>query len=316
MNRKIFLTCLTVLGIFTAAESQTAKWQQDPITIDGVADDWGGPIRFYNSDSKINYEFRNDAQNLYLIVKTSDQMMQRQLMIAGFKLKFKTKSEPTINATIAFAGLSGKNMPRPDKDKMKQRTNRDAQNMNSEMPENPDMSANPDEMQLPPMPSHKDTVKLDGFLYAPREITVGNNGASEGICIAKTGFERAKEIAYEFKIPIREFAGDNYNLEKFADTQIQLQILIDAPSGNRSGGGRSGMSMHGGGMGGPGGGMGGPGGGMGGGPGGGGGDMGGGPGGDDMGGGMGQGPGDEMGQGSSMSAKKISAKFTLATKPQ
>lgn len=316
MKRKILLTCLTTLGLFSVAEAQTAKWQSAPITIDGNADDWGGPIRFYNSDSRINYEFRNDAQNLYLIVKTSDQMMQRQMMIAGFKLKFKTKSEPTINASIAFAGFADKKKPLPDKDKMKERPKLEAQNAGSEAADNPDIQRNPDDMQMPPMANHKDTVKLDGFLYAPRNVIVGDD-TQTGICISKTGFERAKEMAYEFKIPIREFAGDNFNLDKFSETQIQLQILIDAPSGSRSGGGRSGMGMRGG-MGGPGGGMGGPGGGMGGGPGGGGdmGGMGGGPGGDEMGGGMGQGPGDEMSQGSSMSAKKINAKFTLATKPQ
>jgi hypothetical protein len=165
-----------------------------------------------------------------------------------------------------------------------------------------------DDMDMLPEMNHKDTLQTEGFQFADKIIS--DNIVPGQICFAKTKDMWAKDMVYELAIPIREFAGKDYELSSLSDVQFQVQIIVNSMSSS-SFGGRGGMSGHmSGGMGGPGGGMGGgPGGGMGGGPGG---DMGGGgPGGD-----MGGGPEGGMDEGSSMTRKTINAQFYLAVKPQ
>lgn len=313
MIRKFFVLCLIVSGtLMTSLGAQTnvVKWQQSPIGIDGIADDWGATIRFFNSESRIHYEFRNDDKNVYIILKTNDEQMKRQLLMAGMKLKFKVKTEPKTYASINFPSMieGRKPMPPGVKDG-KQGMGKGApkaqtQQNDQEMPMDEDMD------MLPEM-NHKDTLQTEGFQFADKIIS--DNIFPGEICFAKTKDMRAKDMVYELAIPIREFAGKDYELSSLSDVQFQVQIIVNSMSSSSSGG-RGGMSGRmSGGMGGPGGGMGGgmggPGGGMGGGPGG---DMGGGgPGGD-----MGGGPEGGMDEGSSMTRKTINAQFYLSVKPQ
>jgi hypothetical protein len=71
MTKKIFLTCLLSAGLSTGiyAQISVAKWQPNPVIIDGNPNEWGTNPRFFNAESNVLYEFRNDAQNLYIILK-------------------------------------------------------------------------------------------------------------------------------------------------------------------------------------------------------------------------------------------------------
>lgn len=311
MIRKFFVLCLFITGaLMTPVVAQTngVKWQQSPIGVDGNADDWGATIRFFNSESRIHYEFRNDDKNVYIILKTNDEQMKRQLLMAGMNLKFKVKTDPKTYASINFPSMMEGRKPMPQGVKNgKQGMGKGApkaqtQQNDQQMPVDEDMD------MLPEM-NHKDTLQTEGFQFADK--IVSDNIVPGQICFAKTKDMRAKDMVYELAVPIREFAGKEYDLANLSDVQFQVQIIVNSMSSSSSGG-RGGMSGHmSGGMGGPGGGMGGgPGGGMGGGPGG---DMGGGGPGGDMGGG---GPEGGMDEGSSMTRKTINTQFYLAVKPQ
>ena len=92
---KLLNSVLLVLLVFStdlSAQTSAAKWQSQPIVIDGNGSEWGMLPRFFNTESNLKYEFRNDAQNLYFILKAGDRATQMQLFQAGFSVKFKLKT--------------------------------------------------------------------------------------------------------------------------------------------------------------------------------------------------------------------------------
>ena len=256
----------------TFAQS-SSKWQPQSIIIDGDGSDWGTVPRFFNAESSVKYEFRNDAQNLYIILNAASRSTQMQMQMAGFSVKLKVKSSTPFKAGIQFSGMKKGEMP-PKK----------------EGPEGKPENLS-DQMSLEPKEMPKDTALLDGFLFAKGKV-ISDNDDQEGIGFARNKSNR-DQACYEIRIPLRELFGNNYSLETVSNTTIQLQVVINELStkdGKKGKGGMRGNRMHGG----PGG--------MGGGPG------GGGPGGDmdgEMGGGM---PGGgEMGRGQEMDESSLSS---------
>ena len=63
---QVILSCLLGLSSVSFAQSSISKWQAQPIVIDGDRADWVNIPRFFDSQSNVQYEFRNDAQNLFL----------------------------------------------------------------------------------------------------------------------------------------------------------------------------------------------------------------------------------------------------------
>src|ERR1035437_4648950 len=104
MKRLFQLTLLTVLSLFSGAMAQvsTSHWQAQPIAIDGDGSEWGTNPRFFNAESNVKYEFRNDDKNLYLIIKSADRAVQMQLIKAGFNVKLKVKTSAPSKSTIIF----------------------------------------------------------------------------------------------------------------------------------------------------------------------------------------------------------------------
>lgn len=207
MNRLFKITLFWLLIISTGIFSQTStsKWQQQPILIDGDGADWGSLPRFFNLESNMKYEFRNDAQNLYIILKASDRSTQMQLLQAGFSIKLKIKTSPPLKVGITFkafdkAILSAANMEsRTDKLQVKS-------------------SMNPEFMP-------KDTATLDGFLFSNKLIT-SEDRAENTICFARSKSIRDLFI-YEIRIPLREIYGNDFVLENISITPIQLQVNIN-----------------------------------------------------------------------------------------
>ncbi len=241
MKKKISLVCVALTCIFTGVFAQTSEvtWQPIPIEIDGNPNDWTTSLRFYDSDSKIKYEFRNDASNLYFVFKSDEKSLQRQIQQAGMKMKFIVKTKPKTVATITFTKKeNGGGMPpmggipgsaRPQKDGMKL-----------------------DQFAMRPEFMPKDTAFIKGFQFA-KDLIVSNNIQTNSINFAKSR-GNSEETAFELVIPLRELFGDGYNLNEIILIPIQFQLNISAPSQTSNYGN---MGRPRGGMGGPGGGMGG-----------------------------------------------------------
>lgn len=223
---------LLTISLFTFAQTSTAKWQIQPIVIDGNGADWGALPRFFNSDTNVKYEFRNDNQNLYIILKAADRATQMQLMAAGFNVKLKVKTSPPMKVGITFPAIKKADMPTMQTEKLVDKST-----------SNPNILA-------------KDTAILDGFQFAKGIIT-SDMKDGKNICFAKS--KTAKElVTYEISIPLLEIFGNDYKLDNVTASAIQLQVNINDLSQNemhkmrgRMGGGRGeGMRGEGRGMGG------------------------------------------------------------------
>jgi len=227
MNKlfKISLLILLTISSCILAQTSTAKWQSQPIIIDGDGSDWGMLPRFFNTESNLKYEFRNDAQNLYFIMKAADRATQMQLLRAGFSVKFKLKTS-VQKAEITFQANKFTEMPPMNMQDV--RTDKLV-----------------DKSVTKPQIILKDTAILDGFQFTNGIITSENK---DNICFARSKSNR--DLAtYEIQIPLRELFGNNVSLEKVTTTQIQLQVVVNDLSQNeihkmRS---RMGGGMHGGG---------------------------------------------------------------------
>ena len=293
MKKKISLIYFATTFMFTVTFAQTSEitWQPFPLEIDGNPNDWTTRLRFYDADSKIKYEFRNDANYLYFVFKSDEKALQYQLHQAEMKIKITVKSKPKTYASITFSKKAngGERPPMGE--------------IQGAFPfQTDELKLNQLALRSESIPS--DTAFIKGFVFAKKFIigsTVENNSINFAISRGNS-----EETAFELAIPLRELFGDGYHLNEIKSIPIQFQLNIGAPSQTNNNGH---MGRSRGGMGGPGGGMGGPEGGMGqmGGP-------GGSPGGDMGGGEMGERP--QLPQGNaamttSMTAKNIKFEFKL-----
>ena len=223
MKKYLIMGLLAVcFSPFISSQTSSAKWQAQALIIDGDGTDWGSMPRFFNSDSNIKYEFRNDAQNLYIIIKAADRSTQMQQMMAGFSVKLKIKNESALRVGISFPAKKKAEMPPLN---LGNRT---------------DVLV--DKSLTKPNNSTKDTAILDGFLYTNGIIT---SELKDGICFARSISNR-EFGTYEMCIPLREIFGDNFNLDKIATTSLQLQVNINEMSQKEVGRMRTGMHAGGG----------------------------------------------------------------------
>jgi len=239
MKKTILLAASGLLSIFCGihAQENISKWQNQPIIIDGNLSDWGSIPRYFDSESNVQYEFRNDAQNLYLTFRSTDQATQIQLQQAGFSIRLKSKSNPANKFSITFSAPKKKKMPSMDrnpKDKQEKLV---------------------DKFSGKPESAPNDSAILDGFLLSNGIITSENKDL-KGICFAKSKPGKDQIVA-EFQIPLKEIFGNDFSLANITGSSIQLQVIINELSesaskshGRMRGGMRGGMPGGGGEMGG------------------------------------------------------------------
>jgi hypothetical protein len=216
---QITLLGLLTFSISTFAQISSSKWQAQPIVIDGDGSDWGTLPRFFNAESNIKYEFRNDTQNLYIILKAADRATQMQLMQAGFSVKLKVKTSPPIKVGIKFPSSRMQPMP--------------SMNQDGRTDKLVDKSVTTPEF----MP--KDTAVTEGFLFCSRLIT-SKDKDEKRICFARSKSNR-EQATYEIRIPLREVFGSDYLLDNISSTPIQLQVNINELSQNNISKMRGGM---------------------------------------------------------------------------
>jgi hypothetical protein len=229
MKRIIQIMFLGALGMCTGAFAQvsSSKWQAQPIVIDGDGSDWGTLPRFFNAESNVKYELRNDDRNLYIILKPADRSTQLQLISAGFSVKLKVKTSPPtkVGINFQFSKMGMLSTPQMNQDKLVEKS-----------------VTNPEFMP-------KDTATVEGFLFAKGKIFSENND-EQSISFARS--KSARELGtYEIRIPLREIYGNAFKMETVSDTPIQLQVNINELSQKsmKSMRSRMGGGMHGGGRG-------------------------------------------------------------------
>jgi hypothetical protein len=214
MNKLFKFSLLVLLSISTCtyAQTSTAKWQAQAIIIDGQSSDWGMLPRFFNSESNIKYEFRNDDKNLYFILKAGDRAVQMQLLQAGLNIRFKLKTSVPMKTEIKFVPIK--------RAELNQTSN--GQEVGSQRLIEKSVSQ--------PNIVLKDSAMLDGFQFTNGLLT-SDKRDENSIYFARSS--SSSDLAtYEICIPLREFFGDNYKLENITTIAVQLQVNINALSMN------------------------------------------------------------------------------------
>ncbi len=99
---------MSLLAITASVNAQVIalKSPQQPIIIDGDAKEWGDNL-IYNSEKNIYYSLSNDKQNLYLLIKCTDDIRQSAILSSGVTLSIDTKGrkKKTFIITFPMSGL-------------------------------------------------------------------------------------------------------------------------------------------------------------------------------------------------------------------
>jgi len=90
-------------------------WQTKPIFVDGKTDDWDVPLRFYDEKTKLTYSVTNDADNLYICIRATDDDNVKGITRKGLQLWIDTTGKRGHQIGVLFPVIvqrekgSGKN---------------------------------------------------------------------------------------------------------------------------------------------------------------------------------------------------------------
>jgi hypothetical protein len=83
-------------------ESAVSVWVADAPKVDGQADDWAGIARFVDGASKVEYAFRNDADNLYILFVFKDPKAMSSISVTGMTIYFSPEGKKDKSRGINF----------------------------------------------------------------------------------------------------------------------------------------------------------------------------------------------------------------------
>jgi hypothetical protein len=79
-----------------------SPWQKTEVVVDGKADEWPTPLKYYDEKSKLQYTVTNDKKNLYLCIKASDEQSQTKIIRAGMQVWIDTAGKNDHRVGITF----------------------------------------------------------------------------------------------------------------------------------------------------------------------------------------------------------------------
>jgi hypothetical protein len=77
-------------------------WQAKPVIADGNASEWPVPLSYFDGESKLQYSFSNDINNIYACVKVADAQAQLKIMRGGMQLSIDTTGKNKKQVCILF----------------------------------------------------------------------------------------------------------------------------------------------------------------------------------------------------------------------
>ena len=95
-----------VCGIFIISCASTAvvknAWQTNAVVVDGKPDEWQLPLKYFDSETKLNYFITNDKENLYVCIRASDVKTQEKIMRAGMQVYIDTMGKGEKQVGIEY----------------------------------------------------------------------------------------------------------------------------------------------------------------------------------------------------------------------
>ena len=205
---KMIKYLLAIGFIFTSSlsfsQDDIAKsiWISSPVKIDGNAQEWILPLRYYDPGTKLFFAFANDDKNLYLCFQTPDEMNEMKIMHAGMKVTLSTKGKH--KASVNFPLVQKTESVPPENENTGQQSFDRKNRRNSFLIKNTMM-------------------EVKGFATRSGMIPIND---SSGIN-ASINWDEANKFTYEIAIPFKELFGNDYNAADISK-DISLDIDINA----------------------------------------------------------------------------------------
>jgi len=223
--------------ILTACSPKIAdkiSWQSNPVIIDGKAVEYQH-MRNYINETKMVYSLSNNSKNLYLCLKTSDEIMQRKIIRAGMEIWIDTTTKAKKQIGILY--------PLPNSHKM---------NLGEmQVPVNNERKM-PDITKMKQMFTLEQTsMQLVGFKHNISGLRHLEDNS--GIKV-KLNWDSTNTMIYEVVVPLKTFYSEpvsNSDSTKSFNLTIEVNgiAMPKMPLGDRPGGGDDpGGGMQGGGM--------------------------------------------------------------------
>lgn len=103
---KTFLLFFLILALsltgFSKSEKIASNWVVFPLTIDGSYDEWGDDALNFEKKVGVNYTFRNDAENLFILFIFKDPKYLSSISATGMTLWFNTEGKKKKKYGITF----------------------------------------------------------------------------------------------------------------------------------------------------------------------------------------------------------------------
>jgi len=95
----IFILSLTG---FSKTKTVTSSWLSSPLNIDGLSGDWGDAALSFEKKASVDYAFKNDAENLFVLFIFKDPKYLSSIKETGMTLWFNTEGKKKKNYGLTF----------------------------------------------------------------------------------------------------------------------------------------------------------------------------------------------------------------------
>lgn len=204
MIKNILVFGLLFLSKFLVAQDDVPRaiWAASPVKIDGNAQEWKLPLRFYDDGTKLFFAFANDDKNLYICFQAPDDMFQRKIMGAGMEVSFSIKGKHKVSVTFPLDQQSAPSAPQNDADAqpgIDRKNRRTAFILQNTL------------------------MNIEGFVTRNGMISIDD---TSGINVA-IGWDDNSKLTYEMAIPFEEWLGAGYSLPTLSK-DISMDVIINA----------------------------------------------------------------------------------------
>jgi hypothetical protein len=206
---------------------------QQALTIDGSDKDWTKPLPGFSKSENLSYEIANDAENLYVLISTKDQLEQQKIIQGGMTVWINTKADKT-QATAMGIGYPLDSRNDPDRNLLNE--------------------AQPDRQPRHITLEDKKDFALYGFGQASEvgNFAYADDTNPQGIRL-RMDYNNAGELIYEAAIPLTTLYPGHSPSASYASKSIAVGIFVDGlppnanvPRGAGGGGGGPAIGVGGG----------------------------------------------------------------------
>lgn len=96
-----FLSSITLVSCSHNMAPQ-GHYQSSAVVADGNAGEWEMPLRFANKDYTFSYNITNDKKNIYIVVVSKDDEMEKRILRSGITIYFDPKGENNKKTSLTF----------------------------------------------------------------------------------------------------------------------------------------------------------------------------------------------------------------------